>query len=479
MALQPITRPLHLARILICSVLLAATPFSTAHDFPFFHLNFGFQKKADSRKPDPGLVRVSIVSRITGGREIEINGRLITDFSPIITQSFSLAGIVLDKENVMTFLGYRWLDIHNNDLSIEVSKEGQKWKGTLVGIDQRNGIAVIKLAGANLRKTRICDDCELKDGATVMAPASPEASRLLQAQVVSIGADSGNLVGVQATPDSRELVMTVDRPFPDIGLPVLTSDHRVLGFIASQDPLGLSYVVHPISQLLSSAEKILKNKGDLFAGWLGLYLDPIAGMGRGVFVQDVEPDSPAHTAGLSHGDLLLKFNGQQVKDSGQFIELVEGSPVGSKASIEIVRQGSPITLHAQIAARKSAANRGRMSFNLPGAFGFPFSRVAPEPLPRNQRLLIGVNTILLDPPLAQVLQIPVQSGVLVTDVVKDSPAARSGILVGDVIVSIDGQAITDALAFISFLQTHQWNERVLLQVNRKGIELSIPVLISE
>ena len=286
MALKtPITRPLHLARILACSILLAGTPFSRANEFPFFHLGFGFQQKTDSRKLDPGLVRVLIVSRTTGGREIEINGRLITDFRPIITQSFSLAGIVLDKENVMTFLGYRWLDIHNEDLSIDVSKEGQKWKGTLVGIDQRNGIAVIKLAGANLRKTRTCEDCEVKDGAIVMAPASPEASRLLQAQIVSVRADSGKIIGVKATPEPRGLVMTVDRPFPDIGLPVLTSDHRVLGFIVSQDPLGLSCVVHPISLLLSSAEKILKNNGDIFAGWLGLYLDPIADKGRGIFVQ--------------------------------------------------------------------------------------------------------------------------------------------------------------------------------------------------
>jgi S1-C subfamily serine protease len=102
-----------------------------------------------------------------------------------------------------------------------------------------------------------------------------------------------------------------------------------------------------------------------------------------------------------------------------------------------------------------------------------------ESPPRNQKLLIGVDTILLDTELAQALQTPVQRGVLVIGVQQKSPAALSGVLLGDVIESIDGQPITDALSFTTFMQTHNWGPRVFLQVNRKGVNLTLPVQLSD
>jgi S1-C subfamily serine protease len=137
-----------------------------------------------------------------------------------------------------------------------------------------------------------------------------------------------------------------------------------------------------------------------------------------------------------------------------------------------------VTLSASIEARRPQLNRGRLSFNLPAGFGFPVAGMFSEPAPRNQRLLIGVDTILLDPPLGESLQIPVQHGVLVIDVQKESPADLAGVIIGDVIVSIDGQPITNAPDFVAFMATHSGGAQVLLQVNRKGTDRIIPVQIS-
>ncbi len=462
-----------LIRILTCCSLFVFTPHTLAGNFPLFFMGSGPQK-TQSEESRPTLVRVNIVSKYHGPKDtVEINGKLVTE-SPIVIQSLSSTGIVLDlKGNVMTFLGYRWLDVQGHDLTIEVSGAGQKCKGRLVGIDQRNGVAVVKMIGGKLPKTLICDECAVKGGTTVMAPVSPRLSQLRKAQIVSIGAGTTD-------PEPGEWIITVDRPFPDIGQPILTADHRVLGFIANQDPLGIRNTVYPISQLLASAEKIIKTGADIRAGWLGLYVvDSNPVFGSGVLVLRVEPNSPAQEAGLVSGDFLRTFNGERIRNSSHYIQLIEGSSIGSKASIEVFRRGKPVMLSAMVAARKTQPSLGRLSFSMQDSVGLPVSSLISEPAPRNQRLLIGVDTILLDESLAESLQVPVQNGLLILDIQRNSPADLAGMQIGDVILSIDGQPITDGLEFASFLQTHAWGNQAIIQVNRKGVEHTLPVQLSK
>jgi serine protease Do len=70
---------------------------------------------------------------------------------------------------------------------------------------------------------------------------------------------------------------------------------------------------------------------------------------------------------------------------------------------------------------------------------------------------------------------PGQAGLLVTDVVKQMPADRAGVLDGDVIVAMDGQPIFDAASFASYWQSHGLGSELILTVLRKGVERSIAV----
>jgi len=282
------------------------------------------------------LVRVNIIVEKQGVKDtVEINGKLVADYSPTIIQDFPSTGIVFDDRNhILTFLGYRWVDIHNSSARILITPEkGRKWKGKLIGIDQSNGVAVIKLLEGSLKKTPVCTHCEVKDGAVVMAPVmeATDKAEFRQAQILSVGTGLGSL-------DPGAWTMTLNRPLPDIGLPVLTPDYRVLGFIASQDPLDMETVVHPISQLLASARKILKAGGDIRTGWLGIYLDVSSPAAMsGVKILRVEQGSPAQKAGLIAGDVILKLDGRDINSALQFIQLVQNTPVGSRVNLDLVR----------------------------------------------------------------------------------------------------------------------------------------------
>jgi serine protease Do len=194
-------------------------------------------------------------------------------------------------------------------------------------------------------------------------------------------------------------------------------------------------------------------------------------------IQRIEPDSPAQKAGLVADDFLFKYNGQAIQDALQFIQLVQGTPIGSKANLEILRRGNPMTITALIEAWRPQQNQGKLSFSLPGALGPPFAGMIPGAPPGNPRLLFGLDTIMLTSSLADALKMPGQTGLLVIGVDKQLPADLAGVLVGDVIVSIDGQPIVDAPGFASYLQTHIWGPQSVLKVLRKGIERTIAVQI--
>lgn len=401
----------------------------------------------------PHVVRVHIISEFRGPKGmVALNGKLLTDYAPIIIQDFAATGIVLDAQgHILTFLSHRWVDIQSNNPRIEISTNaGQKLQGKLIGIDQRNGVAVIQAIRGKLKETPVCTQWEAKDGAVVMAPVGRDAGtfKLGEAQVVSAG------TGSEETKAGR-VRLAVNQPFPDISLPVFTRDHRVLGFIASGNPLDDGVAVFPIQQMLESAQQIIKSGGDIHAGWLGIFLQDGP---PGVVVQRVAPDSPAQKAGLSPRDFLVRYNGRSVQNARQFIEFIQSSPVGSKAKIDINRQGNPMTLTALVEARRPQPIQNRISLNSP-------------------RPLIGLDTIVLTPDLADALQMPGQAGLLVIDVVPQTPAARAGVLQGDVITAMDGQPIFDAPSFASYWQSHDLGSLLVLTVLRKGAERSITIQV--
>jgi len=265
---------------------------------------------------------------------------------------------------------------------------------------------------------------------------------------------------------------------PDIGQPILTRDQGVFGYIGNQDPIGMQNIIVPISSLLVSANKIIKKRGDIQIGWLGVFPDDAPDPeGSGIVIEAVEQNSPAQRAGLARNDFLVAYNGKEVVDARQFIQLVENTPIGSVASLEIIREGNPMTLKAPIEARNLQTSGIKLSFNLPDALGLPASGISSSGPSINPRFMVGLDTTFITTDLAEALHLPVQYGLLVTDVAKKMPADLAGVLIGDVILSVDGQKIEDPMDFASNFLGHNWRTPILFKVLRKGTERTIPIKI--
>jgi serine protease Do len=431
-------------------------------------------RKDPGRENDLTLVKVNITTETLGpGEPVEINGKRISGYRPKIIHIFPSTGVVMDENgHVLTFLGYRWVDLHGTNPRVDIiTYKGEQFKGKMVGIDQATGVAVVRSLEGMPARTLVCRGCEIRGGDTVVAPVWEGAgeSQFQSAQILSVGEGNG-------TSSSGFWMITMNRPLPGIGEPLLDREHRVLGLVASQqpsreDPMGMRTAAYTIDELLASAEKILRAGGNINDGWLGIYPDdsPRPSV-AGIRVKEVVSGSPAQKAGLRQLDLIVKWNGKEVSDVRQFIRMVQGSPVGSKVSMDILRNGKPISLQALIQTRMVSESPGRFVFSFPDLVRMTDAGAGMEMAPGLQETSwAGIETAPLTQQLADFLQVPWQAGVIVLNVDSSMPFSRAGVQAGDIILAVNGQQVDSPQTFFSHLRLHSRNaEQVILKMLRKG-----------
>ena len=430
------------------------------------------EKSASSR-----LVRVRITSEGPPSAEaIVINGRQLEGYQPRIIQAFPSTGVVMDnKGNVLTYVGYRWVDIPSRDPSVEiVTEQGQAYAGRLIGIDESAGVAVVNSTGGRLERTPVCTDCRVRDGSVLLAPIY-DGEGLPRYQTVEIL----SYLPEPELPGRREWEVRAVRP-PEIGEPLLDSEHRVLGFVTGRRPLmngaaGFKAVISPISQMLGSAEKILRAGGDIRTGWLGIFMgDSPPGSPGSIVVRRIEQGSPAQWAGLAPGDTLLKWNGRQIKDARKFVQAIQETEIGSKVALEVLRQGRQMTLYPVIESRRYGEAMRRFVFSYMDVITLQTAGMdqglAPPPGSWG-----GMTAIPLNKMVADGLQIPSQSGLLILNVEPLTPFGQAGLMGGDVILAVDNARVSDLKDLYSHAQARTRDGRMVLRLFRRGSERNVTV----
>jgi serine protease Do len=211
----------------------------------------------------------------------------------------------------------------------------------------------------------------------------------------------------------------------------------------------------------------------------------------GVVVGSVEPNSPAGSAGIRTGDVIVEFDGERVRSARQLTRLVLDTPAGRPVKVGLVRDGrrTDLTvtpaeaqagqglLNPQEAERlrqmasemRSSMQRGMESGGMMGQWG----PGAGGPAPRPGRL--GVNVQPLTPDLASYFG--VKSGVLVASVNPDSPAAKAGVKAGDVMTAVDGKPVSSAADITGAMGDASTAKDLTLSIVRDKKDLSLKARI--
>ncbi len=166
---------------------------------------------------------------------------------------------------------------------------------------------------------------------------------------------------------------------------------------------------------------------------------------RGVGITSVVKDSPAEKAGLRKDDVILRFDGENVTSVRKLNRLVSEVAPDQSVRLVISRGGAEQDVAVTVGKRTNTYTNSLDNFmKLPGAevWGHGIGKDGKDfsySFGNNRR--VGISTTPLTKQLAEYFGIAEGTGVLVTAVTDDSPAAKAGIKAGDIITAVDGEKI--------------------------------------
>ncbi|AEH51706.1 Do family serine endopeptidase [Pseudothermotoga thermarum] len=162
--------------------------------------------------------------------------------------------------------------------------------------------------------------------------------------------------------------------------------------------------------------------------------------------------------------------------SGYYTNLIQ-----TDAAINPGNSGGPLlNIHGQVIGINTAIVNPQQGINL--GFAIPINTVKRfldqlVATGKVQKAYLGVRVKTVTPELAKAMGLKVDKGVLVVQVLENSPAQRAGLKENDVIVRFDGSSVTSDSEFVSLIRSHAPGDTVTLVVNRGGKELTIPVTL--
>ncbi|MGB5538544.1 MAG: DegQ family serine endoprotease [Gammaproteobacteria bacterium] len=330
-------------------------------------------------------------------------------------------------------------------------------KAEVIGEDKRSDVALVKIEATDLPVVKIGKSRDLDVGEWVLAIGSPFGFDL-SATAGIVSAKGRSLPSENYVP----FIQTDVAINPgNSGGPLFNQDGEVVGvnsqiYSRTGGYMGLSFAI-PIEVAMDVVDQ-LKTKGHVSRGWLGVLIQDVTldlaesfGMKkpRGALVAKVLPDSPAQDAGIKVGDVIVRFNNNEVINSANLPPIVGSSEVGVKLPVEVVRDARNRTVMVTLG-------------ELPEE-GKELARArAPEAAQAN-RLGITVTPLTEE----QINENGVSSGVVVSQV-DNGAAGRAGLRKGDIILSVDNKPVQDIKQFNAMVDGLQPGKSVAMLVQRGG-----------
>jgi serine protease Do len=340
-----------------------------------------------------------------------------------------------------------------------VATDGTRYPAQVIGDDPHTDVGLVRFEKppAQLVAARLGDSDALQVGQWVIAVGSP----LGLAQTVTAGIVSGlGKTGGQVRLSGervRQYIQTDALINPgNSGGPLVNLSGEVIGIntLINVGPGGSYGFAIPINQAKQVALALAK-EGRVRYPYIGAMVGDVSALptamreklgkdvpDHGAFVSDVSAGAPAERAGIKPGDVVVSVDGEPVRDASGLISLISSHAIGDEVKLEYVRNGDHARTKVEIA-------------ELPGE--------------DDQQGRIGLSLQTIDAQLADALGLaPGVRGAAVAEVVRGSPAERAGLQPGDVIVEVDGVAVSSAEEAVRALKKPSSKPKLLRVVGAGG-----------
>jgi serine protease DegS len=241
-------------------------------------------------------------------------------------------------------------------------KDGRETRARLVGSDPETDLAVLKIDLPDLPFITLGDSDALRIGDVTLAIGNP----LGVGQTVTMGivsATGRNQLGLNTYEDFIQTDAAIN--MGNSGGALVDAHGNLIGIntaILSGGSQGIGFSIP--SRLATEVMQAIVTHGRVIRGWLGIEVQALTPelaesfglQGRpGIVVAAVYRDGPAQRAGLLPGDLILSIDGKPASNGRLSMHQVARTQPGTDVSIEILRNGAPLSLQARIGVRPSAS----------------------------------------------------------------------------------------------------------------------------
>ncbi len=396
--------------------------------------------------------------------------------SPRTVQSQG-SGFVIDESGIIVTNNHV---VGDADEIVASFNDGAKLKAEVIGRDTKTDIAVLRVKSDHpLPAVKLGDSDKSRIGDWVLAIGNPFGF----GRTVTLGIISAIGRDINSGPYDNYIQTDASINKGNSGGPLFNMDGEVIGINTaiispSGGSIGLGFAI-PTS-LAEGVINQLIEYGETRRGWLGVQIqtvtDEIAdtldmGTARGALVSDVVRDGPAAEAGINSGDVVLKFDGQDIKEMRDLPKIVADTPVDKEVDVVVLRKGEEITVKAKV---------GRLEDGEKQVASNTQENTDEEAVPEEPTdIVLGMQIKEMTGADRETENIASDvTGVLVVDVEDGTNAADKGIEAGNVLVEVGQEPVTtpqDVLEKIDALKK-EGRKNVLVMVSTKTGDIRFVVL---
>lgn len=378
-----------------------------------------------------------------------------------------------------------------DDIKIVLHNDLTEYKAEIVGRDRRTDLALLKIKIS--KKVAIAewgDSGKSRVGEWIIAMGNPFGlGGTVTAGIISSIARDISARSRLGPADYVDGYLQTDAPINmgNSGGPMFNMDGKVIGictaiFSPNGYNIGIGFGIP--STLAQKVIQQIKQYGRTKRGWIGVRIQPITqdiadsfGLKepKGALVSDITRGSPSEKAGLKSGDIILKFNNQDVPDSRQLQHIVGETPIGSKVPVVIWRNGKQLNLTIPVGEFEKAEEEGFIVTDHEG----------PKTKAKSEKTL-GLVTEEISPAIIERYNLNSDTkGVIIVHVEPGSNADNIGIKTGDILVAlisgatrIDIKKPADLKNAIEKLKKEN-KKNILVLINSGGNSRFIPLPLEE
>ena len=345
-------------------------------------------------------------------------------------------------------------------------RDGRNFSARVIGTDEKTDVAVIKIEAKDLPVVKLGDSDGVRIGQFAFAIGAPFKLDYTFTYGVISGKGRSKLLQTGAYSISDYLQTDASINPGNSGGPLCDIDGKVIGMNTLINGMnrGLGFAIPSNMANEIGAELIAGHK--IVRPWLGIRIETLGddpairdlfkGADKGVVVRTIEADAPASKTDLRPFDLITQVDGTPIDTDSQLQHEVLKKKIGQQVELTIWRKGQTVRVPVKT---------GELPNEIARASNEPPRQVQPN---RQEVGKFGLQVQEVTKDVAERLHLPVEQGVIVTDVEDNSIAAAQDVQREDVITEVDGKPVTNVKSFREALKKADPKRGVLLYLDRKG-----------